>query len=343
MLTARQARILELLIKEYVESAEPVASKSIGHKYTLNISSATIRSEMADLEEQGYLTHPHTSSGRVPTDKGYRFYVESLMREERLPWEVQQTIRHQFHQVERGQEAWMHLAASVLAQAVENAAVVTAPHADACRIKHLELVSLHERTALLVLVLDESRVEQQLVELDEPCDQTELTEIAARLNRMLAGLTAIELAAKVQGLPPLERIVTDVVEEIVRGVDEGGSDEAYLDGLRHVLSQPEFSDSQRTLELLELLDEGNFIRTIPLRALAGDGVTVIIGADNPRLAGAGQALRECSVVIGTYGEPGVASGTLAVLGPMRMRYSRTISTVRYLADVMSELVSKHQD
>src|SRR3970282_2045644 len=110
---------------------------------------------MAELENQRYLNHPHTSSGRVPTDQGYRYYVEWLMREEELPWEAQQTIRHQFHQVEHGQEAWVHLAASILAQAGEHAAVVAAAPAAASRIRHLELVSLQERTALLVLVLDQ--------------------------------------------------------------------------------------------------------------------------------------------------------------------------------------------
>jgi heat-inducible transcriptional repressor len=127
----------------------------------------------------------------------------------------------------------------------------------------------------------------------------------------------------------------------MREVDEGGADEAYLEGLRHVLSQPEFSDSQRALGLLELLDERNFARSIPLRRLAREGVTVIIGADNPRLARAGETMRECSVIVGAYGLPGSASGALAVLGPMRMRYSRTIPTVRYLASVMSELVSQY--
>ena len=341
MLSNRQSRILELLITEYVESAEPVPSRSIGRKYATRVSSATIRSEMAELEEQGYLTHPHTSSGRVPTSKGYRFYVESLMREEQVPWEVQQTIRHQFHQVEQGQEAWVHLAASVLAQAVENAAVVTAPHADVCRVKHLELVSLRDRTALLVLVLDQARIEQQILELDEACGQDELSRLAVKLNAMLGGLSADEMVGGEEPTP-LQIVVLEAIEAIMRTVDEGGFDDAYLDGLRHVLSQPEFADSERVLALLELIDEGNFIRTIPLSGLAREGVTVIIGAENPRLAAAGEAMRSCSLVLGTYGAPGVAAGALAVLGPTRMRYSRTISTVRYLADVMSELVSKHQ-
>ena len=339
MLTERQSRILEFVIGEYVETAEPVGSRAIGERGGVGVSSATIRNEMAELEEQGLLSHPHTSSGRVPTEKGYRFYVETLMGEEQLSWEVQQTIRHQFHQAGRGQEAWVHLAASVLAQSVENAAVVTAPRTDACRIKHLELVALHDRTVLLVLVLDQGRLEQQFVTLDEPRTQAEVSAAAAKLNEHFAGVDALAVATTAIELTALERSVLDEVDALMRGVDEGSFDEAYLEGLRHVLSQPEFSSSERALGLLELLDVGKITRLIPLRSLAHTGVNVIIGADNPRLAGAGDAMRACSVVVGAYGAPGVASGAIAVLGPTRMRYPRTISTVRYLARVMSELLS----
>lgn len=343
MLTERQSRILEIVIREYVETAAPVASQSVRRKYRLRASAATIRNEMAELEAQGYLGHPHTSSGRIPTNMGYRYYVEGLMREEELPWEAQQTIRHQFHQVERGQEAWVHLAASILAQLAENAAVVTTPRTDACRIKHLQLVSLHDYTLLLVLVVDQGRLEQQILPLEQTRSQDELTETAGRLNRLFAGSTVSEVASKEVDLDPLERQVMEAAEALMRAVDEGGIDDAYLEGLRHVLGQPEFASSELALGLLELLDEHNLSRAIPLRALAREGVTVIIGADNPRLAQAGDAMRACSVVVGAYGAPEMASGALAVVGPVRMRYPRAISTVRYLSDVMSELLSEYQD
>jgi heat-inducible transcriptional repressor len=339
MLTQRQSRILELVIREFVETASPVASQLISRKYRMNASAATIRNEMAELEEQGYLMHTHTSSGRVPTDQGYRHYVEALMREEELPWQEQQTIRHQFHQVERGQDAWVHLAASLLAQLAENAAVVTVPRNDVCRIKHLELVSLHERTALLVLVLDQGRLEQQVVTLNDTATQDELHDVAGRLNQQLAGLSVDELKAKRDKLTALEASLVDVMEVLMRAIDEG-FDEAYLDGLRNLLRQPEFAESGRALGLMELFDERTLIRALPLRALAGKGVTVIIGAENAELTDAGDAMRACSVIVGSYGAPGAASGALAVLGPMRMRYSRTIPTVRYLSGLMSEMLTE---
>lgn len=340
MLTERQSQVLELVIREYVESAEPVGSQYISRKYALAVSSATVRHEMAELEAQGYLTHPHTSAGRVPTGKGYRFYVETLMREEEVSRETQRTIRHQFHQVAGGHEAWIHLAASVLAQAVHNAAVVTVPRTDVARIKHVELVAVHERLALLVVVLEQGRLEQQVLQLEEAVGQEGLSRVAARINELYAGLTAADASAKGVRLPPLEAQVADAVLAIVRAVDEGGSDEAYLEGLRHVLGQPEFASSERALSLLELLDERNLTRAIPLRSLAQGGVAVFIGAESPSLARAGEAMRACSVVVGSYGAPGVASGALAVLGPMRMQYPRTISTVRYLSGLMSDLLSE---
>lgn len=342
MLTARQSRILELVIREFVETASPVASQLISRKYRLNASAATIRSEMAWLEEQGYLMHTHTSSGRVPTDQGYRHYVEALMREEELPWQEQQTIRHQFHQIERGQDAWVHLAASLLAQLADNAAVVTVPRNDVCRVKHLELVSLQDRTALLVLVLDQGRLEQQVVTLNESATQDELREVAGKLNSLIAGLSAAEFAAQREELTALETTFISIIEVLMRAIDEG-FDEAYLDGLRNLLRQPEFSESGRALGLLELLDERTLIRALPLRALASEGVTVIIGAENKQLAGAGEAMRACSIIVGSYGVPGAASGALAVLGPMRMRYSRTIPTVRYLSDLMSEMLTEQYE
>ncbi|MEX2158892.1 MAG: heat-inducible transcriptional repressor HrcA [Dehalococcoidia bacterium] len=337
MLTERQSRILALVIGEYVDGAEPVGSQHIARRSGLGVSAATIRNEMAELEHEGYLDHPHTSSGRVPTDKGYRFYVERLMREEQLSWEAQQTIRHQFHQVEGGQDAWAHLAASVLARAAENAAVVTAPRTASCHLKHLELVSLHDRTVLLVLVLDQGLLRQQLLTFEDVYTQEELATTAERLNQRFGGKSVREAEQAVE-LSAVEEVVMDSVTEVMRAVDAGGYDEAYLDGVRQLLSQPEFARGDQMLGLLELLDERNLTRAIPLRSLAQEGVTVIIGADNPRLDVANEAMRACSVVIGAYGAPGVASGALAVLGPMRMRYSRTISTVRYLSGVMSELM-----
>jgi heat-inducible transcriptional repressor len=340
MQSDRRARVLELIVGEYVDTALPVGSEALVRKYRLGVSAATIRNEMAELETEGYISHPHTSAGRVPTAKGYRYFVRALMHEEELPTPAREAIRQQFDQ-SGSFESWIHLAASVLAQAVENAAVVTAPRTAVARVKHLELVEVQERTALLVLVLDQARLHQQVLTFEESIDQEALSAVAGRLNELISGLTLDEIAAMEATLSSAELVVLAAVDEIMRSVDEGGYDEAYLEGIRNVLSQPEFAGSERVIDLLDLLDQRTLTRAIPFRALAQGDVTVIIGAENPRLRSAGDAIREFSVVLSGYGAPGAAQGALAVLGPTRMHYPRTVSTVRYLADLMSELVEQH--
>src|SRR3990172_6645386 len=155
MLTERRSRILQFIVEEYVDSALPVGSETIVRKYRLPVSSATIRNEMARLEEEGYITHPYTSAGRLPSDQGYRYYIESLMDEQDLTPEEKETIRHQFHQAGRELEQWVRLSAAVLAQAARNMAVVTSPRSPECRLKHLELVPLHDVVVLLVVVLQD--------------------------------------------------------------------------------------------------------------------------------------------------------------------------------------------
>lgn len=350
MLTERRGQILALIVEDYVESAMPVGSQTVVRRHSLGVSPATIRSEMAKLEEDGYISHPHTSAGRIPTEKGYRYYVESLMEEEELPWEQKQTILHQFHQAGREWEEWLHLAVSVLARSARNMAVVTAPRSSECRLRHVELVSLQELVALLVLVLEETHVRHHVLSLSEELSQDELSEVAHRVTQLLGGLAAAQIRVMAAPLSTFEDQVVQTVLELMRAEDEAANEEAYLEGLQHVLAQPEFSSSDKILALLDALDERNLTRNIPFRRLADVGVKVIIGSEHlglgrPVLPAVGpewaEAMRECSVVVARYGKPGALSGALAVLGPTRMHYPRTISTVRYVSSLMSELFQGH--
>jgi heat-inducible transcriptional repressor len=336
MLTDRRSRILRLVVEEYVDSAVPVGSETIVRKYRLPVSPATIRNEMARLEEEGYITHPYTSAGRVPSDKGYRYYIEGLMQEQDLTQGEKETIRHQFHQAGRELEEWVHLAAAILAQAARNMAVVTRPRSPYCRLKHLELVGLHDLVVLLVLVLRDGRLMQQVLTLSEVLSQGELTTAAHRLTDLYQGLTEAQIGSRAAELPGLESQVMDEVRALMAAEDEGRFDEVCLEGMPLVLGQPEFSSADKMLDLLAVLDQYSLTRTLPLRSLAGEGVTVVIGGENQE-----DALRDCSLLVARYGVPGALSGALAVLGPTRMRYPRTISTVRYLGILMSELVGHY--
>ncbi|HKW78527.1 MAG TPA: hypothetical protein VJQ09_05450, partial [Candidatus Limnocylindria bacterium] len=186
-LVERQRELLRAVIREYIATAEPVASAALVRRYGLGVSSATVRSELALLEEMGLLTHPHTSAGRVPTDLGYRFFIESLMPRPALQPDEQVTVSHQFQQAISNTADWMRLAASTLARLTAEAAIVTPPATVRSALKHVEAVPISERRVLLVAVLDGGAVHQQLVELREPVSTEHLRRLSARLTESLGG------------------------------------------------------------------------------------------------------------------------------------------------------------
>lgn len=333
MVQGRTARVLGIIVGEYVATALPVASENIAHKYGLAVSPATIRNDMARLEEEGYISRPHTSAGAVPSDKGYRYYVEALAPEEELPLQERLLIRHQLHRVEREMEEWVRLAGAILAGLARNLALVTLPKAPESRFKRLELVSLQELLALLVLVISDARVKQYMLALEEPQDQEELSAIAERLNHALAGLTAREVLALTLPLAPVAEQVRRAVASIMEEEDARDFEEPRLEGVSHILSQPEFAAGARAAGVLEALEEGLLLRSFLPRALFRPGVRVIIGAELPD-----EAMRGCSVILSGYGDPDRMWGALGVVGPTRMHYDRAIPAVRFLSQVMSELV-----
>ncbi len=331
----RQKLILELVIREYIGSATPVGSRALSENYDLTVSPATVRNDMARLEELGYLTHPHTSAGRMPTDRGYRYFVEQLMGEVDLPLPEQRMIQHQFHQVRREMEQWMKLAAAVLAHAARNAALVTALQTTEPRFKHVELIHVHGLTALLVLVTRAGVVRQEVLTLTRPLSQALLSRTAQRLNDLFDGLTAGEVDAQLPELPSFESDVARVVRDIMAWLDQRGGRQVYQFGAGNVLAQPEFDSGELARQFLDLLERGAFVEQIlsGLLGVGGGDVRVIIGAEGPW-----EELSDLSLVMGEYGVSGVASGTLGVLGPRRMSYERAISAVRYVSDLLSELV-----
>jgi heat-inducible transcriptional repressor len=332
-LTDRRQAVLGLVVRQYIATAMPVGSKTIVEQYGLGISSATIRNEMAYLEEQGYLTHPHTSAGRVPTEKGYRYFVERLMGEAELPLAEQRTIRHQFHQARLDPEQWMRLAAAVLARTAHSTSLVAAPTVARCHFKHLELIAAHGSRILLVLVLREGVIKQQTLTLIHPVAQEELSQVADRLNGLLAGLSTDQIAASSYHLTPLEEQIAKLVVRIMEEAEARSSGEIYRDGLMNIFRQPEFSEMENVRPIIRILEEQSLLEAILAEVLNSSGVQVIIGGE-----GRWHELSECSVVLAPYGEAGRAVGALGILGPMRMRYGRAISTVRYVADLLSDLI-----
>jgi heat-inducible transcriptional repressor len=334
MLTERRSALLNLIVEEYVDTALPVGSKYIVGKHGMAVSPATVRLEMGRLEDEGFISQPHTSAGRVPSDKGYRYYIESLMAEEAIPYEERQTIRHQFHQTERAMEQWFQLAAAVLAHQVSNFAVVTSPRSNETRLRHLQLMPLQELSALCIVVLNEARIRQQVIPLREPVEEEELLAVASRINERYTGLTQQQAALLPEPVSELEGAVVRAVSELMDQESVALGD-VFRDGVREVLSQPEFARSERMLDIIDILEQRTLSSAIPIRQMGDDGISVVIGTENTN-----ESLRECSVVVARYGSEGGPSGVVAVLGPTRMRYSRTIPTVRYLAALLGEMMQQ---
>lgn len=338
-LSERQRFLLSLVIHEYIRSANPVGSKHVVDHFSLDLSSATVRNELAVLTDMGYLRQPHLSAGRVPTEEGYRLFVGNIIHETELPESTQRTISHQFYQMKQDVEQWTRLAASVLAHQSRAASIVTAPHPEQSRFKHLELIASRGRQVLMVLVLVGGEILQRFLTLAEPVTQEQLSDAAATLSRILSGKSAAELTIDSSSLTPLEADIFSLVSEEMSRADNLISGEIVLDGLTNVLAEPEFSASDEARRALRVLEEKPLLneiisKTSQQHPLPG-GVQVLIGGE-----GLYDALSQVSMVLARYGTPGLATGTLGVLGPMRMPYGRTISIVRFLSGLLSDLVNE---
>jgi len=339
-LSERQKLILSVAIHEYVRTAAPVGSMHLVERYHLDMSSATVRNELSALTEMGYLRQPHTSAGRLPTEEGYRYFVGRLLQETNLPDNTRRTISHQFYQSRNDVDQWMRLAASVLAYQSHGASLVTAPHPARAVLKHLELISTRGKQVLLVLVMVGGEVRQRLITLTESVSQEQLSASADHLKRLFQGQDADSLQALSAQLPALEAELTDWIVEEMNHMDATVSGEVFLDGLTNVLAEPEFSGSDDARRAIRLLEERSMLQELLARTVlstnAMNGVQVLIGGEGTSW----DELRQCSIVLARYGTPGLATGTLGVLGPMRMPYGRTISVVRFLSGLLSDLVSE---
>lgn len=331
-LTDRQKTVLSFVVRDFIESAQPVGSEALSRK-NLGVSSATIRNELAALESEGYLTHPHTSAGRVPTAQGYRYFVESLMDELELPEVEQRMINHQFHQVTLDVDQWMRLSAAVLAHSAHGAALVAAPRTRVSRFKHVQLIEINEQVAMLVLVLQEGSVKQQMLTLPQPMGQDELTRVSNFLNEKLASTTAELVRARARKLTGFDLSVAENLARLMDEFDRRNSRDVYRDGIIDILREPEFGVSERMQQLLALLEQRSMLESVLFDLAPERGVHVVIGRE-----GGVDELNEYSIVLARYGIEGEASGVISVLGPMRMPYARAVSAVKYVSTLLDELM-----
>lgn len=336
--------ILRALVEEYVREGEPVPSKAISDRlariFGAGYASATVRNELAELEDQGLIYQPHVSAGRVPTDLGYRYFVERLMGESQLTLEEQRLIRHQFYQVQHRLDEWVRLTASVLAQALQTAAVITPPHSADARLKHFELLSLYESVVLIVLVMRDGTVRQERLVLENPLSQEELGRLARRLNDRFHGadartIDALALATDVFASVD-EQLVATSLARMLAQQETLSPDAFYHDGIVQLLQREDFAraDADRVRKVVEVLEQNRFMPAIAQQVMAADGVQVIIGGENET-----DELKDMSVIVARYGEPGRVGGLLGVVGPTRMQYGRAIAVVRYMTQLLNDLLA----
>ena len=340
-LDLRSQAILRAVIEEYVTTAQPVGSLALVERYALGVSSATVRNILAELEMAGLLSHPHTSAGRMPTDAGYRFYVESIVDASPLPPVEQLMIRHQFGQVEFASEHWFRLAATTLAGLTRSAGLATPAKPAVAHIRRVDLVAVNERMASLILVLREGAIKQAAVTLDETdaVDQATLNRVAAMLNEHLleATATAAEATlARFDRADPVQRVaqrVGDRIVRILRDYDAAAVEEVFSDGLLNVMEAPEFAQSDKLRQVFTALENRAYLGEL-VGSVAGSGrIRVVIGAENARAE-----MHDVSLVLAPYGRPGRALGVVGVLGPTRMSYPHAIGTVTFVSGLLNELV-----
>ena len=340
-LDPRSQAILRAVIEEYVSTAQPVGSQALVDRFRLGVSSATVRNVMADLESAGYLSHPHTSAGRVPTDAGYRLYVESIAPQISLAPVERLMIRHQFGQVEFASEQWFRLAAATIAGVTHAAGLATPAKPHNCRLRHVDLVATSSRTASLVVVLAEGSVKQELVPLDEPYEQEDLDAVAGLINAQLGGQSATEVALRLAALsnepdaPSLSLRVMRRIERMMREFDGASVEDVFSDGLLNVMEAPEFSQSEKLRRVFAVLQNRDYLGSLMATLAASDDVHVLIGTEN-----APAEMRDVSLVLAVYGQRDRALGVVGVLGPTRMSYPHAIGTVRYVSGLMNELVEQ---
>ena len=335
MITARQEAILNIIVSEYIKIANPIASDQIVGHYDIGVSSATIRNDMAELEEAGYLSRPHSSAGAIPRDEAYRVYVESKRNNttSNIPQHIQTYVKQRLLQSERDIEQQIKLAANTLSDLVGNMAISTYPRAKVSKIRHLELIPLQEFVVMLIVVLGQTKLKRQIIRFKEPIDRSQIELSGNKIRKVALGLTSKGINTKGPNLTDLEQNILEVVQSILIAEDEGHYKDVHIHGLGNILSQPEFSQNSKLQTFLEGLETGTVVQTIVEETPNGELVKVIIGRENRD-----NVLQPFGIVLCPYGIPNEVVGTICAIGPTRMEYFKAIRSVKFISSIMTDLV-----
>ena len=336
----RKKRVLNAIINDYIANAEPVGSRTITKKYALGVSPATVRNEMSDLEEEGYIEQPHTSAGRIPSGKGYRYYVDHLMEKEPLsPQEI-----HQIRKVVAGSvkemESFMRSCCNMLSRLTNYATIASIPEQGHGRVENIQLLSLSEHQVLLILVASTGIIRHKLIELPLPVTPAEVAAMERDLLRNLIGceLRSInydKLRDLLQDYQAQQKLATKTLELLEQALSGDGEQRIFIGGVMHMLSQPEFRDVDKLKNLFSIFEQDKRAQELIDSVSSDDGMlTITIGSEMPQ-----EDVQDCSMIVANYFVNGEKAGSIGVLGPTRMSYGKTVSLMEQLSAELSKAMS----
>lgn len=340
-LNERKLKILKAVIQNYLETGEPVGSRTISKYTDLNLSSATIRNEMADLEELGYIVQPHTSAGRIPSDKGYRLYVDMLMQDKEQ--EVTE-IKEQMLEKADKMDQLLKQAARVLANSTNYATMVSAPVSAKNRLKFIQLSQVDEEQLIAVIVLEGNIVKNQILKVDEELDSETLLKLNMLLNTTLNGMAidqiTLGLIAKLKEQAGIHSgVISDVLDAVANVIQLEQDMEIYTSGATNIFRYPELSDKQSAQEIISAFEEKQQLSELVTQTLSSDskGIQVYIGNETPV-----HNMKDCSVVTATYELGEGMQGTIGIIGPKRMDYERVMDTLKTLQTELDTIFHKKE-
>lgn len=338
MLNARHLGVLRAIVMDYIRTAEPVGSRTISRKYGFSLSPATIRNTMASLEELGYVAQPHTSAGRIPTERGYRFYVDALMDRPQLSRDEVEQIEHQVDPSKREMEELPREAGKLLSALSPYVAVVLAPQES--RFRRVEFVSIAPDRVLVILLADTGLVHHKSIAVDEPMAQDELDRIARHLTdllhwRSLREVRDLLLAQMAEEKAQYDRMLARALRLGVKALEAEPEADVYVAGAAHIADQPEFADIAKMKALFAAFEEKSKLVKILNECLTGGEFKIFIGSEIPV-----QEIQGLSVIASPYRRGGRVLGVLGVLGPTRMDYGRALTLVETTARILSRALTK---
>ncbi|MFO7952612.1 MAG: heat-inducible transcriptional repressor HrcA [Bacillota bacterium] len=340
ILGERKEEILRAVVANYIKTAEPVGSRTVARAYPVGLSSATIRNEMADLEEMGYLVQPHTSAGRVPTQLGYRYYVDNLLENEQISADSELDISGSLSPEKmREIEQIITNSTKVLSQATNQTSLIMGPQFKKSAFHQIRILPLDEKRGLVVLITDTGFIKNKVINLQQQLSQTELHQVVSYLNQKLYGLTIDQVTTSL--INELKRDLfrrLEILEQAFILLEESLKEEkqirVFLGGTTNILNQPEFRDVNKIRRMLNLFEQEPLLFKILEDNSSEDNIVVKIGAENEF-----EDIKECTLITGTYRIHDKTLGTVGVLGPTRMDYGRVINVMRYLLDHLNRSLS----